>query len=87
MNADQRAARKYLEGAIMAYRDCAEIAEKIGKHLSDFGDVATAKGTKRPDSDIAVSAGQTICRNLSESFRAKLATVDAMITDTPGKEH
>lgn len=84
MNTDKRAARKYLEGVIMAYRDCAEIAEKIGEKLPGFGDVATAKGTECRDSDIAVYAGQTICRQLSESFRAKLATVEAMIAD---KEH
>ena len=83
MTAEQRQARKYFDGVLMAYQDCAEFAEKIASQQAGFAEVAIAGGIPKHDAEIASASAVTVARQLAQGFREKLAIVKGMIADAP----
>ena len=83
MTADQRQARKYFDGVLMAYQDCAEIAGRVAERLADFPISAESGAALKRDAGIAAGAGAAVAKELADGFRAKLANVKEMITNAP----
>ena len=76
MTADHRQARKYFDGVLMAYQDCAEIAEALADKQDAFAHNA-------PERQMIAAGAETMARQLASSFRAKLAAVKEMIASAP----
>ena len=76
-------ARKYFDGVLMAYQDCAEIAELISAKLVAFPQSGEAAGIPDRDAGIAAGAGAAVAKELADGFRIKLANVKAMIASAP----
>ena len=83
MTADHRQARKYFDGVLMAYQDCAEFAEKIAGQQAGFVQVAIEGGIPKHDAEIASASAVTVARQLAQGFREKRAIVEQMIADAP----
>lgn len=81
MTADQREARKYFDGVLMAYRDCIEIADKIAASQPGFVAHAVKAGQPKHYAEIAALSGETVARQFAASIRTKLAIVEAMIDE------
>ena len=83
MEAIRENARKYFDGVLMAYQDCAEIAERISAKLVAFPQSGEAAGIPARAAGIAAGAGAAVAKELADGFRAKLAKVKAMIASAP----
>jgi hypothetical protein len=79
----QRQARKYFDGVLMAYQDCAEIAERVAAKLAEFPKADESNGISKRDAEIAAGAGATVVKELADGFRAKLTAVKKMIASAP----
>lgn len=75
--------RKYFDGVLMAYKDCAEEAERVAARQDGFVAVAVASGSKQADAELVAIGGQTALREFARAIRIKLATVEEMIRDAP----
>ena len=66
MTSEQKQARKYFDGVLMAYQDCAEFAEKIAAQQAGFAKIAIEGGVSKHDAEIASASAVTVARQLAQ---------------------
>ena len=71
------------DGVLMAYRDCAEIADRIAAGQPGFVAYAVKAGQSKADAEIAAMSGMTIALQFAASIRSKIDAVEVMIANAP----